>query len=102
MVAEELIVPRCQMRIQPTNMAFQIDFSDVTDKTILAVILIAWCFAGMRILYGYWPWQRGPKQRNAMSCEFVSYELFPACQTNGEKTFEGVKVPRRPANHRPA
>jgi hypothetical protein len=55
-------------------MVFQIEFSDITDTAVLAVTLITWCFAGMRILYGYWPWQNGPKKRNAMSGEIVRYE----------------------------
>jgi len=46
------------------------------SETVLALILITWSFAGMRILYGYWPWQSRPKQRNGLSGQFVSYEEF--------------------------
>jgi len=69
-------------------MVFQIELSDITDKAVLAVILITWCFAGMRILYGYWPWQSGPKKRNAMSGEIVSYEFLPSCEIKREKVIE--------------
>jgi hypothetical protein len=69
-------------------MVFQIEFSDITDTAVLAVTLITWCFAGMRILYGYWPWQSGPKKRNAMSGEIVSYQFLPSCEINREKTIE--------------
>ena len=69
-------------------MVFQIELSDITDKAVLAVILITWCFAGMRILYGYWPWQSGPKKRNATSGEIVSYQFLPSCKTRHEKIIE--------------
>jgi hypothetical protein len=32
-----------------------------TDAIILAIVLVVVMFAGMRLIYGYWPWQTGPK-----------------------------------------
>ena len=69
-------------------MVFQIEFSDITEKAVLAVILIAWCFAGMRILYGYWPWQSGSKKRNALSGEIVSHESLAVCEAKRGKIIE--------------
>ena len=69
-------------------MVFQIELNDITDTAVLASILITWCFAGMRILYGYWPWQSGPKKYHPMSGEIVSYQFLPSCEINREKIIE--------------
>jgi len=44
-------------------MIIEIDLNQVIDKSIPVVIVLSCFFVGMRVLYGYWPWQAGPKQR---------------------------------------
>src|SRR5262249_15561539 len=45
------------------KMIIEIDLNQVIDKSIPVVIVLSCFFVGMRVLYGYWPWQAGPKQR---------------------------------------
>lgn len=45
------------------KMIIEIDLNHVVDKSISVAIVLLCFFVGMRILYGYWPWQEGPKQR---------------------------------------
>ena len=44
-------------------MTIEIDLNHVVDESIPVVIVLLCFFVGMRILYGYWPWQEGPKRR---------------------------------------
>ena len=44
-------------------MTIEIDLNHVVDKSISVVIVLLCFFVGMRILYGYWPWQEGPNRR---------------------------------------
>ena len=44
-------------------MTIEIDVNQLVDKSIHIVILLLCFFIGMRIMYGYWPWQEGPNPR---------------------------------------
>jgi hypothetical protein len=45
-------------------MNVEIDLNQLVDNSISVVIVLLWFFVGMRLLYGYWPWQQGPKRRH--------------------------------------
>lgn len=44
-------------------MIIEIELNDVVDKSISVAVVLLCFFVGMRVLYGYWPWQEGPKRR---------------------------------------
>jgi len=44
-------------------MNVEIDLNQLVDNSISVVIVLLWFFVGMRVLYGYWPWQQGPKRQ---------------------------------------
>jgi hypothetical protein len=44
-------------------MIVEIDLKPVIDLSAHLTILLTLFFVGMRIMYGYWPWQAGPKPR---------------------------------------
>lgn len=44
-------------------MTIEIDLNHVVDKSISVAVVLLCFFVGMRVLYGYWPWQEGPKRR---------------------------------------
>jgi len=46
-------------------MIIEIDLNHVIDESIWIAIVLFCFFVGMRLLYGYWPWQEGPKRRRA-------------------------------------
>jgi len=44
-------------------MTIEVDLNHVIDQAIPVAIMLLCFFVGMRVLYGYWPWQEGPKRR---------------------------------------
>ena len=66
----------------------------IIEKSISVAMVLTCVFVGMRILYGHWPWQIGPKQRNVMLEESGLHNFMPLSEAEREKmsepTTEGV------------
>jgi len=86
-------------------MTIEIDLNHVIDQSIPVVIMLLCFFVGMRVLYGYWPWQEGPKRRlraRAVKVESDTSATLkrpeavaaPALQPEHESKQNGTAVPR--------
>jgi hypothetical protein len=64
-----------------------VDFNHVVDRSIQIAILLLSCFVGMRILYGYWPWQSGPKQ-SIVEEKSGPLEFLPLSEIERERLLE--------------
>jgi hypothetical protein len=69
-------------------MAMEIDLNFIVEKSISLFLLLTCFFVGMRILYGYWPWQSGPKRRDVKVGEFGPHEFRPLSEIERERVFE--------------
>ena len=66
----------------------EIDLNFIIEKSISLIMLLTCFFVGMRILYGYWPWQSGPKPRSVKVGEFGPHEFKPLSEAEREGIFE--------------
>src|SRR5262245_44387073 len=75
-------------------MIIEIDLNLIIEKSISVAMVLTCVYVVMPILYGRWPWQSGPKQRNVVLEESGLHNFVPLSEAEREKmsepTTEGV------------
>ena len=63
-----------------------------TDSIIIAAILVVVVLVGMRLIYGYWPWQEDPHVRTLRKLAQPVREPDPAVNEPGNSFDRGKEV----------